>query len=264
MPNEHTPCPACGNRQSLINGRTLKDLLGNARESHPWKNRKIKVTQWVAFCSACDRQKMLDAGAGDVPFLANDGAMHTLTEFRGSEILRMGSMRMTRTALEASIASLNEVDSTTKTVEALGLDYLSSPNPIKALAFSEAVCTWGRGQRVFANLKRHHGPALAGIMHHWLSQVESLSDQEAIQTGTDFKGLGVSFASKHLRMLIPQRFGVLDEVLSMGLGYAMNTAGFAFFMMDLRELKDKHGIRASLGQIEAGVFLMARQLVRSD
>ncbi len=264
MQNESTTCPICGNHQSLINGRTLKDLLAKAPDSHPWKSRRIKVTEWASFCTVCDLQSMLDASAGNTPFLDSDGVIKTLTQFRNSVILRVGVLRMSHAALDASIASLNEVDPSTKTVEELGADYLSNPNSTKALAFCEAVCKWGRGQRVFANLKRHHGTDLAEILHKWLSNVPAMTDAKAIETGTEIKGLGVSFASKHLRMLAPHRFGVLDEVLCLGLGYAMNTAGFVFFMLDLRQLKEANGIRATLGQIETGVFLMARQLVRSN
>jgi hypothetical protein len=259
----HTLCSACKGPQSLINGRTIKELLVKAPASHPWKNRRIKVTECVTFCATCERQSMLDAGACSTPYLGADGVMRTLTQAHEDVILRMGAMRMTKDALKASIESLTAVDSTTTQVEELGLAYLSSPNPMRALAFSEAVCKWGRGQRVFANLKRHHGANLAVILNDWLSKVDALDEAQAIAAGTGIKGLGVSFASKHLRMLSPERFGVLDEVLCLGLGYAMNTAGFAFFTEDLIDLKGNNLMSASLAQIEAGVFLMARQLVRS-
>jgi len=47
---------------------------------------------------------------------------------------------------------------------------------------------------------------------------------------------GVSFASKHLRFLAPDRAVVLDSVLERGLGYAMNAAGYRRFLDHCHEL----------------------------
>lgn len=58
----------------------------------------------------------------------------------------------------------------------------------------------------------------------------------AILKGTQIRGLDVSFASKHLRMLEPKKYAVLDNVLSKGLGFALNSRGYRFFLSTLRSL----------------------------
>lgn len=83
----------------------------------------------------------------------------------------------------------------------------------------------------------------------------------AITLGTGIKGLGVSFASKHLRHLAPERFAVLDDVLTRGLGYAQNPAGFSLLIQSLERLKIENSLTWRMADLEAGIFLLTRQLV---
>ena len=87
-------------------------------------------------------------------------------------------------------------------------------------------------------------------------------DSNAIEGGCGIKGLGVSFASKHLRLLLPERYAVLDEVLSTGLGFALNPTGYALFMREIKRFKEKYSIRHSLAHIEWAIFGLVRQSVR--
>lgn len=66
-------------------------------------------------------------------------------------------------------------------------------------------------------------------MGEWLKGTAGASDEDAILGGTNILGLGVSFASKHLRMLAPEKYAVLDDVLSEGLGFALNSKGYRLF-----------------------------------
>ena len=45
----------------------------------------------------------------------------------------------------------------------------------------------------------------------------------------EVKGLDVSFASKHLRLLFPEYCPVLDSILSCRLGYALTADGYGAF-----------------------------------
>nr|WP_298377551.1 hypothetical protein [uncultured Halomonas sp.] len=101
----------------------------------------------------------------------------------------------------------------------------------------QAVCEWGKGFRVWGNLTRYYRlPDLSRALDDWLAIAAATDDAaSAIAPGIAIKGLGVSFASKHLRMLNPQRYAVLDEVISEGLGFAKNPRGYALFIHCLQE-----------------------------
>lgn len=78
------------------------------------------------------------------------------------------------------------------------------------------------------------------------------------------KGLGVSFGCKHLRMLDPDRFAVLDSILNNELGYALNPKGYALFMRHFRLFHQQLPTRKwphSLARTEAGMFMLVRSLV---
>jgi hypothetical protein len=72
----------------------------------------------------------------------------------------------------------------------------------------------------------------------------------------------VSFASKHLRLFDPERFATLDEVISLGLGYALNPAGYNLWLHDLHVLKGRCKLQARIADIESGIFVLVRQIVR--
>ena len=135
-----------------------------------------------------------------------------------------------------------------------------------AVKFCESVCRWGRGERVFANLKRHHGTKLGNVLSDALTKAMAATDDEtAIAALCAIKGLGVSFASKHLRMIHPQRFGVLDSRFQEKIGFAMNAAGYGLFMKYLREFHNEASKHAPtqltdipIGMIENGLFFLVQ------
>lgn len=145
-----------------------------------------------------------------------------------------------------------------------------------ALEFSELVCKWGRGKRVFANLKRHHGTKLGTLMSKALEQALNATDVEsAITPLYKIKGLGVSFASKHLRMLLPEKFGVLDSRFEETLGFALNVPGYALFMKTLEAFREelervapKNFQNLPISTVENGLFLLVQpkgiKLLQSD
>lgn len=168
----------------------------------------------------------------------------------------------------------------TSKVEDAGKHYLAEPCPDRARDFSKLVCAWGRGGRVWGNLERYHPGQLGERLHGWLSDAAKAPDAEtAIMPAIDkdddpddphIKGLGVSFASKHLRMLRPDRYAVLDSVLEQGLGFALNAKGYALFMRQLLQFQQGDLKKAlsqqqpTVAEIELGIFGLVRQHVRSD
>lgn len=230
----------------------------------------MRVTQWFEFCETCDAENLRHV-SDKLPYLSPDGVMRTLSDRADSPVVTLGILHTTIDALDSAIEQNYRDDSGIVDMEAKGRQYLAlSPPTVEAsLAFSADVCHWGRGARVLGNLKRHYPRGLLGQrIHHWLTSVRALGPHDAVALGLTIKGLSVSFASKHLRHLEPDRFAVLDEVLSLGLGYAMNPAGYQLFIEQLTRLRDElvamDEPRRTLAQIEAGIFLLARQKVRSD
>ncbi len=74
--------------------------------------------------------------------------------------------------MTSAVEILKTEDKTTGDVDAFGSAYLANPDAAAAYDFSERVCGWGRGQRVWANLNRHNdAKALAELLHAWLSSV---------------------------------------------------------------------------------------------
>lgn len=127
---------------------------------------------------------------------------------------------------------------------------------------------------MLGNLKRHHAGHPGDVMHRWMqAALAAASDEEAIAQASPQHpaglphGLGISFGSKHLRMLDPDRFAVLDSVLSEGLGYALNPKGYALFMRHLRDFHQQlsaSGWGHSLARTESGLFVLVRQNVRVE
>ena len=113
------------------------------------------------------------------------------------------------------------------------------------------------GNMEFAGFKFSESALQSAI---FICQIED----PAIEPGINIKGLGVSFASKHLRMLDPDRFAVLDEVLSDGLGFALNPKGYKLFMQLLQDFSKQNHIKHSLAELESGLFILVRQQVRSQ
>lgn len=151
--------------------------------------------------------------------------------------LPFGAQTFGLDALSAKLIDLKRGDNSRAAAAiAAGQQLLASPTSAKlADKFSQLVCKWGRGDRVYANLRRHHGPHFGRTMAKALHQAASADDDEgAIAPLIEIKGLSTSFASKHLRLLDPTLYGTLDSRLRDGLGFALNAPGYAFFMRELR------------------------------
>jgi hypothetical protein len=52
-------------------------------------------------------------------------------------------------------------------------------------------------------------------------------------------GLAVSFASKHLKFLAPEKAVVLDSIVSKRLGYELTPDGYQAFLNDCRRIRDR-------------------------
>ena len=155
---------------------------------------------------------------------------------------------------------LKTIPPKTKEVEKLGAALARKPTPAKSYKFSKAVCReWAprTGRRVWGKLKIYHNPDdLGKQLRSWFQNITpDIGAAEAIKPGVAIKGLGVSFASKHLRLLCPQKFAVLDSVLSQKLGFPLTIKGYEHFMQTLHDFRRCYRLRAyNVGTLEMGIF----------
>lgn len=256
----------CGALLARINGRTLSAVLEKNNNAKQFK--RFSKTQWVHICPFCDAATL---SAGDIPwpFACYDGVMRTSHDFNTqsrsfeSEDLDFCGFRFSQAALNSAIRLARIEFDTTDKVEKIWKG-ISTGERVNVLAFSEEVCRWGEGLRVWGNLGRLNTRGeLESALEKWLKRIAELSDEDAIAEGIKIRGLRVSFASKHLRMVDPDKYAVLDEVLSEGLGFALNAKGYRLFLTSLRHFSSVHSISVRLAELEAGIFLLVRQVVRS-
>lgn len=198
-----------------------------------------------------------------VPFALSNGLFVTVhDEELPSQVYELPTLRFTRRALLSASAA---VEGDPKTIELAGrARCLRSGDANEALGFSEAVCAWGDGQRIWGKLQSRHGSKLGILLARWFADaMDAPTPSHAIAGGLALGGLGVSFASKHLRHLRPDRYAVLDDIIEQGLGYARTPAGYDLFIHDLRRLQADYFPDMRVAAIEAGLFGLARQVVRT-
>ncbi len=256
-------------RTHLRQSPARRGLLKKADEKH-----------WFAVCPTCERKQLYDDQGIALPFLAADGAMRTVKDTSATALLTLAGFRFSQNALESGLRLANREDdqpqahTSTASVEARAQQYRQAPTAASALRLSVDVCNWGGGGRVLGNLHKRHRNSLGSRMDRWMqAALATDTDEAAIASASSTReaglpeGLGVSFGSKHLRMLDPDRFAVLDSVLSEGLGYALNPKGYALFMRHLRDFHQKlsaSGWGHSLARTESGLFVLVRQNVRVE
>lgn len=279
MTTDHpgSACKQCSGPTSRINGRTLRQSPARGGLL-----KKADDKRWIQVCPTCERQDLFDDHRIALPFQSLDGVMRTVQDdATGAKgVLSMAGFSFTQHALGSAVALANREDDdagsarSTAQTEAEAQQYRLTPSHQSALELSHAICQWGRGDRVFGNLHKRHGTTLGDKMNRWMrAALAADTDEAAIapvsstQEAGRPEGLGVSFGSKHLRMLDPDRFAVLDSVLSEGLGYALNPKGYALFMRHLRDFHQQlsaSGWGHSLARTESGLFVLVRQNVRVE
>ncbi|MBM6549792.1 hypothetical protein [Marinomonas ostreistagni] len=241
---------------SVLKDHFTQDTLGD-----------IERDKWLEIdVSNPDHQALLIAHDVEVPFIDEHGRFLTHSDLSSSTtpltFFQVSSTVFTASALRAAFELSLITSRLDDEAKAQGASLGADSSKDDYLQFSNTVCEWGRGLRVWANLKRHHGSNLSNVLKVWLSLVEALNDEQAIYHGASIKGLGVSFASKHLRFLDPERFVVLDDVFCQGLGIALNPKGYVLFLSMLRQLQQQLNLELTLGDLEQGLFYLVRQQVR--
>jgi hypothetical protein len=122
--------------------------------------------------------------------------------------------------------------------------------------FIRGVCAWGGypgtakrvlEQNAWSDLQRQFDSAIAA-----LSQ-DPPNLQKALRAVAQVRHLGLSFASKHLRLLRPDVCPVLDSTLSETLGYPLSSRGYQRFSEDCQKaaaLLQRLGVHNPLGRAD--------------
>lgn len=213
-----------------------------------------------------------------VPFCDANGVWRTIHDEapnnalgNGFEVLGFYGLRFSSAALHAAIALGREEEPKDEGMDVFERRMAHLWLADDVLTFSEQVCRWGgrTGFRVWGNMLRHAremgdtgGTKLALALRQWLAQAEEVetSPSAAISAGIAIKGLGVSYASKHLRLLWPERYPVLDSLVCDVVGVAMNTQGYQLFCDLLIDWRARHTDFHcyGLGDLEFGLFRFVR------
>jgi hypothetical protein len=100
--------------------------------------------------------------------------------------------------------------------------------------FIRTVCSWGGYEGIAGRVFKYNRiEQLAVIFRKAHQQAQNGEVVEALQTLQQIRHLGsVSFASKHLKFLAPERAVVLDSIISKRLAYPMNPKGYQDFWND--------------------------------
>lgn len=101
--------------------------------------------------------------------------------------------------------------------------------PALSIEFVKAVCLWGDDPRRAGKvIIRNSADTISNALRQ--AHISSSKGQiaEALRAITSLEGLAVSFGSKHLKFLDPNRHVVLDSILSERLGYTRDLEGTGY------------------------------------
>jgi hypothetical protein len=105
--------------------------------------------------------------------------------------------------------------------------------------FVRRVCRWGGYAGVAGRvLKNTEIATLRASLAVATTDAHAGKAGSALRQLMELKGLALSFASKHLKFLAPDRAVVLDSVVSSHLGYPLTYSGYADFLADCHTLRD--------------------------
>jgi hypothetical protein len=162
-------------------------------------------------------------------------------------------------------------DPETIKMEKLGIAYIANGFKLNETEeFVRKVCKWGNYAGVAGSVLKHN--ALDFIQQQLKKAYEfNLSDNflEAITSVKRINCLAVSFGSKHLKFLNPDRAVVLDRIISERLGYPHSELGYVEFLKEcisIRDILNNANVVASaphllwrVSDVEMAIFMRLRE-----
>jgi len=128
----------------------------------------------------------------------------------------------------------------TPEIEAAGQALIDADfNDQMAVEFVYSVCVWGNYAGVYGNVVANNTAAeISAAMRGAHQETVNGDHGQALETVLALHGLGVSFATKHLKFLNPVQHVVLDSVIRDSLGYPLTTQGYLAFRSDCEVIRD--------------------------
>lgn len=130
----------------------------------------------------------------------------------------------------------------TRQVETLAVAARTGAFSVPATSeFVKAVCVWGNYAGIWGKvLGSGRAPVVASTLASADAQLTAGNLTGALASVRALFGLGqVSFASKNLRMLAPDRAVVLDSLIQDRLGYPATAAGYLLLVDHCRQIRDE-------------------------
>jgi hypothetical protein len=140
-----------------------------------------------------------------------------------NEFPRLLSAHLARNKNTASLETRGQLLRTTKTL-----------NWDEVKTFIREVCRWGDYAAIADRVLDKENNSQEAIIHNFEDAISHLNATppeitHALKSMLKIKELGVSFASKHLRFLLPEFCPVLDSILSQRLFYESSVIGYKSF-----------------------------------
>ena len=273
----------CLRRRSEDGFRATKNMKGSIHHN-TWKRLPKEIRANVSLPSSQVGSKWVEVDFSEnapalsalsstlEPIFCDDNVWRVATDYSsklgfsaGTKTLEFAGLRFSHSALLSSIRLLDEQEGTSK-ITRKTRDWLATGD---TLQICKEVCKWGgtTGNRVWGNLKARYQaiddqtcPSLRSALHEWLADAATNANvKEVIASGISIRGLGVSYASKHLRILFPERHATLDSLISDQMGFALNPSGYALFIESLSDFRKKYLAESvALGELESGLFRFIR------
>ena len=242
---------------------------------------KSKITSWIEVDPIAEKELLSFNYNGQqvyVPFFNNEEVFMTTKDVNSaSAIYEFSSLQFTESAFIDGMSMLVLEEGLTSSIEKLGeeISQKGMVSESEADDFCKKVCHWGRQNRVYANIKRYSPNDYQKLLSDWFNftlqqkNLDCRTIKSICKMGDDIPGLGVSFVSKHLRMLNPNEFPVLDDVLAKGLGFMLNENGYVLFIKNIKDFMNNNKQLfvknpMNIAKFEMGLFLLTRQFVRSE
>jgi hypothetical protein len=193
------------------------------------------------------------------PFFLGNGTFCTIHDLDSvgsinpdARLARFGRFYVTRSALLSSAYWAQTLEKRTMPLLHAGVNLdLRSEQRVKE--FSKEVCTWGGDARIYSNLEKT--PSFGVKLTEWLELAKNgLDELQAITKGTEIKGLGIPYASKHLRFIDPTRHATFDNLLSQATDIELSPQGYVDFLELLNSIKEELEINDNIATVEMGLF----------
>lgn len=128
----------------------------------------------------------------------------------------------------------------TSIVESAAMGYAATGfKQAQTMTIVQDICLWGGNWGPYILSRISNGNSAQTICNHLKAGFHAPTSIAAIKSVRHIFGLSVSFGSKHLRMLDPSRYAVLDSLLAPALGYPLDNSGFDNLCNDCRVLSAK-------------------------